>query len=185
MGRANDQNRKKKRSGPAAPARDRKGGRQRPKVCVYCKEHRAWVDYKEFDLLRRFLSDRGKIKARRVTGNCRQHQSEVAAAIKTARELALLPYVLRVTGDGSGRQKGRRGGGGFGGSRPQDDRPRPTTEGSAATPAIGDALPGDVPPADVPPVDADVVTDAPLDGEPVLAAAPVGDGQASAVEDAS
>jgi len=58
--------------------------------------------------LRRFVSDRGKIKARRVSGNCVQHQREVAVAIKTARELALLPYSVRASSDRS-RGGGRRG----------------------------------------------------------------------------
>ena len=62
------------------------------KVCVFCKEHAAWVDYKDVNLLRRFVSDRGKIRARRVTGNCTQHQRDVATAVKNSREMALLPY---------------------------------------------------------------------------------------------
>src|SRR5438094_7296903 len=74
------------------------------KVCVFCSEHIRWVDYKDVNLLRRFMSDRGKIRARRVTGNCAQHQRDVAVAIKTARELALLPYTQRtVTERGPGR----------------------------------------------------------------------------------
>lgn len=72
----------------------RKPGRR--KVCIFCKENIAWVDYKDVNLLRRFMSDRAKIRARRVTGNCAQHQRDVAAAIKTARELALLPYTQRT-----------------------------------------------------------------------------------------
>lgn len=66
------------------------------KVCVFCKENIAWVDYKDVNLLRKFMSERAKIRARRVTGNCAQHQRDVAAAIKTARELALLPYTQRT-----------------------------------------------------------------------------------------
>ena len=50
------------------------------------------VDYKDTALLRKFISDRGKIRARRVTGNCVQHQRDVAIAVKNAREVALLPY---------------------------------------------------------------------------------------------
>ena len=80
------------------------GKKVRKKVCVFCKEHVDWVDYKDVSLLRRFMSDRAKIRARRVTGNCAQHQRDVAIAIKTARELALLPYATRVTSS--------RGGGG-------------------------------------------------------------------------
>jgi len=55
----------------------------------------TWVDYKDTATLRRFISDRGKIRARRVTGACSQHQRDVAAAVKTARHLALLPYSAR------------------------------------------------------------------------------------------
>ena len=62
------------------------------KVCVFCKEKIAYVDYKDTNLLRKFISDRGKIRARRVSGNCTQHQRDVAIAVKNARELALLPY---------------------------------------------------------------------------------------------
>jgi len=63
------------------------------KVCVFCQEKISYVDYKDTVLLRKFISpDRGKIRARRVTGNCTQHQRDVATAIKNAREMALLPY---------------------------------------------------------------------------------------------
>ena len=51
-----------------------------------------YIDYKDTNLLRKFISDRGKIRARRVTGNCSQHQRDVAVAVKNAREMALLPY---------------------------------------------------------------------------------------------
>ncbi len=62
------------------------------KVCPFCKDSATYVDYKDTGLLRKFISDRGKIRARRVTGNCRQHQRDVAVAVKNAREVALLPY---------------------------------------------------------------------------------------------
>ena len=62
------------------------------KVCAFCKEKIAYVDYKDTTMLRKFISDRGKIRARRVSGNCRQHQRDVAIAVKNAREMALLPY---------------------------------------------------------------------------------------------
>ena len=52
----------------------------------------TYIDYKDTNLLRKFISDRGKIRARRVTGNCRQHQRDVAVAVKNSREVALLPY---------------------------------------------------------------------------------------------
>ncbi|MGH2727427.1 MAG: 30S ribosomal protein S18 [Actinomycetota bacterium] len=78
--------------------RDSKGGwgrKQRAKVCQFCREKATWVDYKDTQLLRKFMSDRGKIRARRVTGTCAQHQADVASAIKNAREMALLPYAAR------------------------------------------------------------------------------------------
>ena len=62
------------------------------KVCGFCKDKVGSVDYKDTTLLRKFISDRGKIRARRVTGNCTQHQRDVAVAVKNSREMALLPY---------------------------------------------------------------------------------------------
>ena len=62
------------------------------KVCVFCKEKVTYVDYKDTGLLRKFISDRGKIRARRVTGVSSQQQRQIAKAIKNAREMALLPY---------------------------------------------------------------------------------------------
>jgi small subunit ribosomal protein S18 len=69
--------------------------KQKRKVCVFCKDKVEFVDYKDAMMLRKFVSDRGKIRARRVTGNCVQHQREVAMAVKNAREMALLPYSTR------------------------------------------------------------------------------------------
>lgn len=77
--------------------RRRSGGpdlrRTRKKVCQFCKDPATPIDWKDVALLRRFMSDRAKIRSRRVTGNCPLHQREVARAIKNAREMALLPYV--------------------------------------------------------------------------------------------
>jgi small subunit ribosomal protein S18 len=70
-----------------APAR-----KQKKKVCAFCKDRTSYIDYKDTALLRKFISDRGKIRARRVSGNCTQHQRDVAVAIKNSREMALLPY---------------------------------------------------------------------------------------------
>ena len=61
------------------------------KVCSFCKEKAKSVDYKDTNLLRKFISDRGKIRARRVTGCCTRHQRDIAMAVKNAREVALLP----------------------------------------------------------------------------------------------
>ena len=69
--------------------------KQRKKVCIFCRDRVTYVDYKDTALLRRFVSDRGKIRARRVTGTCTQHQRDVATAVKNAREVALLPYSSR------------------------------------------------------------------------------------------
>ena len=70
----------------------RKGGmHRRKKVCVFCgKDHN--IDYKDIARLRRYMSERGKILPRRVTGTCARHQRELTVAIKRARHLALLPY---------------------------------------------------------------------------------------------
>jgi small subunit ribosomal protein S18 len=70
-------------------------GSRRRKYCYFCKEDIATVDYKDFSTLRRFMSERGKIRSRRTTGACRRHQRQVAVAIKRAREIALLPYSSR------------------------------------------------------------------------------------------
>lgn len=67
----------------------------RPKVCYFCKEKVSYIDYKDTGLLRRFMSDRGKIRARRVTGSCARHQRDIALAVKNAREIGLLPYTSR------------------------------------------------------------------------------------------
>lgn len=82
--------------------RDRKGGekgafgrRGRPKVCHFCKEKVAYIDYKDTALLRRFVSDRGKIRARRVTGSCARHQRDIAFAVKNSREMGLMAYTVR------------------------------------------------------------------------------------------
>ena len=65
------------------------------KYCQFCADKSQVIDYKDVALLRKFMSDRGKIRARRVSGNCSQHQRLVATAIKNAREVALLPYSKR------------------------------------------------------------------------------------------
>lgn len=69
------------------------------KVCTFCARKETWIDYKDTETLKRFMSDRGKIRARRVSGNCVQHQRDIAIAIKTSRELALLPYTQRTVAE--------------------------------------------------------------------------------------
>jgi small subunit ribosomal protein S18 len=81
--------------------RDRQPGRKRPgqtgpirrKSCFFCKDGVEEIDYKNVNQLRRYISERGKIRSRRISGACRRHQRQVAVAVKRAREMALLPYV--------------------------------------------------------------------------------------------
>ncbi|MGN6187658.1 MAG: 30S ribosomal protein S18 [Conexibacter sp.] len=84
--------------------RDKKGGpgSGRRKPCPYCKDKIEQVDYKDISALRRFISERGKIRSRRITGACRRHQNQVSTAIKRARELALLPYVAEPANERAG-----------------------------------------------------------------------------------
>ncbi len=70
------------------------GTRAKMKVCEFCASKTSTIDYKDVATLRTYMSDRGKIRARRVTGACSVHQRAVAVAIKTAREMALLPYAM-------------------------------------------------------------------------------------------
>ncbi|MEN3272118.1 MAG: small subunit ribosomal protein [Actinomycetota bacterium] len=99
--------RKAKATRERAPKGKDAGKKFKKKVCVFCQNKVAYVDYKDVNLLRRYMSDRAKIRARRVSGNCAQHQRDVATAIKTAREVALLPYTVRVTSSRGGGRPGR------------------------------------------------------------------------------
>lgn len=72
----------------------KKNNRKRKKVCQFCADKSEHIDYKDTVKLRRFLSERGKILPRRTTGNCAAHQRELTEAIKRARQVALLPYVM-------------------------------------------------------------------------------------------
>lgn len=71
----------------------RGGGMRRKKVCQFCAEKTEAIDYKDVEKLRKFITERGKILPKRVTGTCAVHQREVTRAIKKARIVALLPYV--------------------------------------------------------------------------------------------
>ncbi len=102
----------------APSALDRRG---KKKVSILTQEKIEYVDWKDVNLLRRFTSDRAKIRARRVTGNSAQQQRDVAMAIKNAREMALLPYENRVTTQRGGRGGDRR-------QRDDDRRPREPRE---------------------------------------------------------
>jgi ribosomal protein S18 len=111
----------------------RRGAKKKP--CSFCQHGVDTVDYKDLAQLRKYISDRGKIRGRKVSGNCQQHQRDVTDAIKTARELALLPYTQRTVTE-------RRGGRGN-----RDDRgprtPRPDRDGAEA-PAEASAPTADV-----------------------------------------
>jgi small subunit ribosomal protein S18 len=87
--------------------RDKKGGpgSGRRKPCQHCRDKIEQVDYKDISSLQKFISEKGKIRSRRITGSCRRHQSQIARAVKRARELALLPYVNE-----GGREDSPRGG---------------------------------------------------------------------------
>ncbi len=69
---------------------------RKPKVCAFCAEKGSRIDYKQIDVLRRYVTERGKIRPRRQTGMCARHQRRMAMAIKRARHLALLPYTTAV-----------------------------------------------------------------------------------------
>lgn len=74
------------------PPRQQRRPYGRRKVCMFCAEHIDDIDYKNVDLLYRFISNRAKIVSRRKTGTCAKHQRKLAVAIKRARHLALLPF---------------------------------------------------------------------------------------------
>ena len=78
---------RQQRKGRPAP-----GGPIRKRNCYFCREKVTEVDYKNINQLRRYVSEKGKIRSRRITGACRRHQRQVALAVKRAREMALLPY---------------------------------------------------------------------------------------------
>jgi small subunit ribosomal protein S18 len=86
----------------APKGKQQQGSRRRPpqggpggrrKSCYFCKDKIEQVDYKNYSALRRYISEKGKIRSRRMTGACRRHQEQIAVAVKRAREMALLPYV--------------------------------------------------------------------------------------------
>ena len=109
---------KKRGSSKSMKDAGRRGGKK--KVSILSQEKIEYVDWKDANLLRRFMSERAKIRARRVTGNDTQQQKLVADAIKVAREMALIPYANRVTTQRSNRDRGERGG------RADGPAPRPS-----------------------------------------------------------
>jgi small subunit ribosomal protein S18 len=138
--------RDKKKKSPAAD-------RRRPikkKTSILSSESIDWVDYKDVNLLRRFMSERAKIRARRVTGNSAQQQRAVARAIRIAREMALLPYSVRQVTQrsrGGRRDRGDRDRGDRGDRGDRDRMPTPpppereaaagADNGGASAPAEG------------------------------------------------
>lgn len=83
------------RGGPRGRRGRMAGGPRRRRVCAFCVDKVKYVDYKEIDTLRRYVTERGQIRARRKTSLCAKHQRKLATAVKRARYMALLPY----TGD--------------------------------------------------------------------------------------
>ena len=71
----------------------RRGGRRRKKVCVFCGKENNEINYKDTAKLKKYVSERGKILPRRITGTCAKHQRALTSAIKSARHVALMPYV--------------------------------------------------------------------------------------------
>ena len=84
MAQRDQRQQRKGRPAPGVPIRKRN--------CYFCREKIEEVDYKNVNQLRRYVSEKGKIRSRRITGACRRHQRQVALAVKRAREMALLPY---------------------------------------------------------------------------------------------
>jgi len=98
---------------------------QKKKVSILNTEGVEWIDYKDVNLLRRFMSERAKIRARRVTGNSSQQQRAVARAIRVAREMALLPYSVRQVTQRKGSRRDRE-------REPRDDVRPPIPEDADA-----------------------------------------------------
>src|SRR5262249_28647853 len=124
--------------GPGTGGKDKASDRRRApkkKVSILNQDRIDWVDYKDVNLLRRFMSERAKIRARRVTGNNAQQQREVARAIRVAREMALLPYSVRQVTQRS--RSGRRDRG----DRADLSAPMPTPDAPPPVAGDADALP--------------------------------------------
>jgi small subunit ribosomal protein S18 len=101
---ARERNSTQQRKRPGGPA-----GQVKRRNCFFCKDKIEEIDYKNTSQLRRYISEKGKIRSRRITGACRRHQVQVATAVKRAREMALLPYVAEgVEESRGGGGRGRR-----------------------------------------------------------------------------
>jgi small subunit ribosomal protein S18 len=124
------------------PARD--GDKRRipkKKTSVLITENIRWIDYKDVNLLRRFMSERAKIRARRVTGNTQQQQRQVAHAIRIAREMALLPYSVRQV---TQRSKGGRRDRDREPREPRESREAPTPQPTEGPPTSSEGAPDTV-----------------------------------------
>lgn len=126
--------------------------RSKKKISILTQEKLDYVDWKDVNLMRRFISDRAKIRSRRVTGNSQQQQNEIAMAVKNAREMALIPYANRITttrGGGGGRNRrddNRRDDG-----PPKPSSPPPRPGGEEGADGAADAAPAaEAPPAEAP-----------------------------------
>ncbi len=91
----NDRNERNLKSASRSASGSMLNLRQRKRFCYFCKENIENIDYKNTSLLEKFISDKGKIRPKRSTGNCVQHQRKIAMAVKRARVIALMPYFKR------------------------------------------------------------------------------------------
>ena len=129
---------KVKKRGKGGPKNQDRG--RKKKVSVLTSEQIDYVDWKDVNLLRRFVSERSKIRARRVNGNSTQQQKLVADAIKVAREMALIPYATRITTQRNNRGRdGERGDRGDRGPR-RGSGPRPSGPPPGADEDTGDEV---------------------------------------------
>ena len=152
-----------RRSNSKSAAADRRRP-QKKKVSILNTESVTYIDYKDVNLLRRFMSERAKIRARRVTGNSTQQQREVARAIRVAREMALLPYSVRQV---TQRKGGRRERG------DRDDRelremptpPPASSPGPAPADEVLDEVVVAVDERGEPEAVAEIIADGPAEGE--------------------
>ena len=128
-----------RREKKAPPGKERRPIKKKTSILI--TESIDWIDYKDVNLLRRFMSERAKVRARRVTGNTQQQQVAVAKAIRVAREMALLPYSVRqVTQRSKGRRdRGERGDRGDRGDREGElrDIPGPIIDDERAVDEVG------------------------------------------------
>jgi small subunit ribosomal protein S18 len=132
---------------------------QKKKVSILNTEGVTYIDYKDVNLLRRFMSERAKIRARRVTGNSTQQQREVARAIRVAREMALLPYSVRQVTQRKGSRR----------DRDRDDRELRGEDVTSRPPAAPDGVDYESGPAEGESLD-EVVVAVDDGGEPVAVA---------------